>query len=50
MRGAGFGGAEHFVDRAAGLRGDRRAELLGERHLAEGSLGPQVGDGKRFLE
>src|SRR5258706_598020 len=50
LRGPRLGGAEHLVDRSAGLRRYARAELLGERHLAESALRPKVGDRERLLE
>jgi hypothetical protein len=50
VRGAGFGGAEHFVDRHARQAVDGAAELLVHGLLAEGAGRAQVGDGDAFFQ
>ncbi len=50
LRGAGLAAPERLVDRGHRHGVDRRAEMLAHRLLAEGALGPEVGDADRLLQ
>jgi hypothetical protein len=50
LRRAGLAAPEHLVDGGSRARLDRAAEMLAHRLLAEGALGPEVGDAQLLLQ